>query len=98
MVREGETFDDILLTMAQGHWDEVEARSLIRRMVSKERRGALLLMIGGAFVALASFLILRGIPAGAMLGGYICDILYVGIIGGAIGFVWGLARLVKIRA
>jgi hypothetical protein len=98
MVRHGATSGEILAVMGEANWDEQEARRLIRRIVSKERLHATLLMVGCAVLAAAALIVTIGTFQDAMAHGGEYVIWYGGIICGAIGFFYGLVRLVKVRA
>ena len=98
MVRQGATADEVLRAMAEANWDEDEARRLLRRTVTRQRREALGIMVGFAVLAGVALVVTIGTYQAALSHGGEYYVWYGGVICGAVGFFYGLARLVKIRA
>jgi len=84
--------------MVSGGWPEEEARSLVRRIASKERQKAAWTLIGCTVLALVALAVSIGSYEDASRRGGMYFFWYGGVIVGVMGAIYGLVKLLKIRA
>lgn len=95
MIRQGTNREQILYAMTDANWPYQDATDLVRRVAKKERAKAIYTSVGGLALAIFSIVvtvisILAAGPHGV--------ILYGPAIVGIVLFIYGLVRLIKIKA
>lgn len=100
VVRTGSFSADIVKTMVESGWSEGDAYRLVQHHIAKERWKAAGILVGFAILALTALAVTIGSynAATAHGGGGFYVVWYGGIIGGGVGSLWGLLRLMRIRS
>ncbi len=94
MVRHGNSREEIFYALGDANWPHDEATNLVGRIVKKERWKALAMILGfGILILVGAFTIYLDFTAPTPDGRFIYF-----PVAGIIGFIWGIVRLVKIRA